>query len=130
MLVVDASSLYEVVARGRRGDEVRRRLERADALAAPELIDAEVLGIIRRDHLAGRLDGTAARVAVDELEEWPGERFRHRAFISRAWELRDTVRTWDAFYVALAEALDAPLLTLDGRLARAPGIRCTIEHLP
>ena len=89
-----------------------------------------MLGIIRRDHLLGRLDGTAAQLAVDELTAWPGERFGHRSLLGRAWELRATVRTWDALDVALAEALEAPLLTLDGRLARATGIRCRIEHLP
>ena len=129
MLVVDASGLYEIVSRGRRGEEVRRRLEREEALAAPELIDAEVLGIIRRDHLLGRLDRTAAQQAVEELAAWPGERFGHRSLLGRAWELRESVRTWDALYVALAEALDAPLLTLDGRLARARGPRCRIHHL-
>ncbi len=129
MLVVDASGLYEIVSRGRRGEEVRRRLEREEALAAPELIDAEVLGIIRRDHLLGRLDRTAAQQAVEELAAWPGERFGHRSLLGRAWELRESVRTWDALYVALAEALDAPLLTLDGRLARARGPRCRIDHL-
>ena len=130
MLVVDASCVYEIVSSGPRSERIRTRLERDDDLAAPHLIDGEVLGIIRRDHLRGRLDLTAATQAVRDLSAWPGERFGHRPLLDRAWQLRANVRTWDALYVALAEALDAPLLTLDGRLARAAGLRCRIEHLP
>ncbi|MFZ4374480.1 MAG: VapC toxin family PIN domain ribonuclease, partial [Mycobacterium sp.] len=55
------------------------------------------------------------------------ERFGHRWIMDRAWDLRDSVRGWDAFYVALAEAFDATLLTLDARLARAHGPACRIE---
>jgi predicted nucleic acid-binding protein len=62
-----------------------------------------------------------------DLWDWPGERFEHRPLLHRAWELRDNVREWDAFYVALAEALNGTLLTLDRRLSRAPGVRCPVE---
>ena len=86
-----------------------------------------MLGVIRRHHLAGALDPTAAAQAVDDLAEWPGERYGHRALLARAWELRATVRSWDALYVALAEALGATLVTTDGRLAGAPGPRCPID---
>ena len=127
MLIVDASCLYEVVADTARADEVRVRLLDDDEHAAPHVVDVEVLNVIRRDHHLGRLDRTAAEQAVADLREWPGERFGHRGLIDRAWELRDTVRGWDAFYVALAEALDAPLLTIDRRLAGAPGLRCHVE---
>lgn len=92
-------------------------------------IDTEVLAVIRQDHRLGRLDPTAAAQAVDDLRAWPGERFGHRTLLSRAWELRDNVRSWDALYVALAEGFDATLLTLDARLARATGIRCRIEEV-
>jgi len=127
MLVVDASCLYEVVADAARAEHVRDRLATDPDHAAPCVIDAEVLGIVRRDHMLGRLDPTAAHQAVEDLREWPGERFSHRPLLERAWELRDNVRTWDALYVALAEALDAPLLTLDARLARVVGLGCPIE---
>jgi predicted nucleic acid-binding protein len=69
----------------------------------------------------------AANQAVDDLRDWPGERFGHRGLLARAWELRDSVRGWDAFYVALAEALGGRLLTADARLARAPGLACGVE---
>jgi predicted nucleic acid-binding protein len=87
----------------------------------------EVASIIRRDHLVGRLDPTAAAQAIDDLRDWPGERFGQQPLLTRMWELRTTVRTWDAAYVALAEALGATLITLDGRLASAPGPQCRIE---
>lgn len=91
------------------------------------MIDVEVLGVIRAQHLQGRLDATAAGQATTDLRDWPGERFSHRWLIDRAWQLRDSVRGWDAFYVALAEAFDATLLTLDARLARAHGPACRID---
>ncbi len=126
MLVVDASCLAEVVLAGPDADRVRRQLAADPEQTAPHLIDAEVLGVVRRVHLRGQLDLTAARQAIDDLETWPAERVDHRALLSRAWELRDSLTAADALYVALAEALDAPLLTLDRRLARADGPRCTI----
>ncbi len=127
MLIVDASCLYEVVADGVLADGVRQRMLADDDLAAPHLLDAEVLGIIRRDLMLGRLDRTAANQAVEDLRDWPGERFSHRALLARAWDLRDRVRSWDALYVALAEALDGTLLTLDARLASVAGLECPIE---
>jgi predicted nucleic acid-binding protein len=127
MLVVDASCLYCVVADTADADIVRARLREDTDHAAPHIVDAEVLGVIRRQHLAGGIDATAASQAVEDLRDWPGERYGHRALLGRAWDLRDTVRSWDGMYVALAEALDAPLLTLDARLASSAGPRCRIE---
>jgi predicted nucleic acid-binding protein len=112
-----------------RSEPIRRRLAGDEEHAAPALIDAEVLGVIRRAHLAGQLDATAADQAVADLREWPGDRYRHQPLLERAWELRAGVRSWDALYVALAEALGAPLLTMDRRLASATGPRCPIEVL-
>lgn len=127
MLVVDASCLYEVVADGTFAESVRRRLAVDPDQAAPHIVDIEVLGVIRRDHQLGKLDATAAAQAVEDLRDWPGERFGHQPLLDRVWALRGTVRGWDATYVALAEALGATLLTLDARLAAAPGPRCHIE---
>ncbi len=127
MLVVDASCLYEVVADGVDAEPARARLAADEDQAAPDLVDAEVLALVRRDHLRGLLDATAARQAVEDLYAWPGRRYSHRPLLQRAWELRYSLRAWDALYVALAEALSATLLTLDARLARAPGLRCRVE---
>ncbi|MEZ5144836.1 MAG: type II toxin-antitoxin system VapC family toxin [Acidimicrobiales bacterium] len=127
MLVVDASCLYAVVADVVGAEQVRERLRADEDQAAPHVIDAEVLGVIRRDLQLGRLDVTAATLAVEDLRDWPGERFDHRLLLDRAWELRANVRTWDALYVALAEVLGATLVTFDRRLARADGPSCAIE---
>ena len=127
MLVVDASCLYEVVADGTLAEGVRRRLAADPDHAAPHVVDIEVVSVIRRDHRLGRLDDTASAQAVEDLRDWPGERFGHQPLLDRLWELRATVRGWDAAYVALAEALSAPLLTLDARLAAAAGPRCRID---
>jgi len=127
MLVIDASCLFEVVADTQGAEGIRRRLAADTDHAAPHLVDAEVLGVIRRQFLVGTLDHTAAAQAVDDLRAWPGERYGHRPLLTRAWDLRDTVRSWDALYIALAEALDATLLTTDTRLAAARGLECRIE---
>lgn len=127
MLVVDASCLYEALADTPDAEAVRRRLAADTDHAAPHVVDAEVLGVIRRHHLAGLLDGTAAAQAVEDLRDWPGERYGHRPLVERAWQLRATVRSWDALYVALAEALGATLLTTDRRLAAADGPACLID---
>jgi predicted nucleic acid-binding protein len=128
-LVVDASGLFEVLADTPAAEPIRRRLAADDDHAAPHLIDAEVLGVIRRRHLAGDLDETAAAQAVEDLRLWRGDRYGHAALLERAWELRGSVRSWDAFYVALAEALGATLVTMDARLGRSSGPRCQIEVL-
>ncbi len=127
VLIVDASSLYEVVADTARAGDVRVRLALDADHAAPSVIDVEVVSVIKRDHIAGRLDSTAAAQAVQDLRDWPGERFAHRPLLDRVWELRHSVRAWDAFYIALAEVMQATLITSDSRLARAPGPRCAIE---
>ena len=121
MLILDASALYEVVTASDRGLKIDRRLRVDSDYAAPHIIDVEVFGVIRRDFGLGRLDRTAAYLALDRLRTWPVERYGHRAHLERAWQLRDYVRGWDAMYVALAEALRGTLLTTDARLARAAG---------
>ena len=127
MLVVDASCLYEVVADTERADDVRARLLQDTDHAAPSVIDVEVVSVIRRDRLLGRLDVTAATQAVEDLRDWPGERFGHQPLLGRVWELRGSLRTWDAFYVALAEVMQTTLVTSDSRLARAQGPRCVVD---
>jgi predicted nucleic acid-binding protein len=129
MLVVDASCLCGVLIGAPGAEAIRDRLADDPDQAAPHVADVEVFGVVRREHLGGRLDRTEAAQAIEDLEVWPGERFGHRPMLARAWELRDTVRGWDAMYVALAEALDAVLLTTDRRLAAAPGPTCRIEAI-
>lgn len=127
MLVVEASCLCEVLIGGKGAKGIGARLTADRDHAAPHIVDVEVFGVVRREHLRGRLDRTEATQAVEDLEAWPGERFGHRLLLARAWQLRDNVRGWDAMYVALAEALDAILVTTDRRLAAARGPTCRIE---
>jgi predicted nucleic acid-binding protein len=129
MLIVDASCLYEVVADGAMAARTRARLALDSDQVAPHIVDAEVLGVIRRDLRLGRLDRTAALQAVEDLRDWPADRYGHRLLLERAWELQDRVRIWDGLYVALAEALGGTLLTLDRRLARVSGLGCPVELL-
>jgi len=127
VIVVDASCLYEVLVDAARAETVRARLAIEPDQVAPHVIDVEVFGLIRRDAMRGVLDEITAELVVEDLRAWPADRFSHRGLLERAWELRDTVRGWDAMYVALAEIVRAPLVTLDARLASAPGPRCQIE---
>lgn len=127
MLVVDASVLAPVlVDDGRDGDIARERLA-GEQLSAPELIDLEVLSMLRSQLAAGAIDARRAGLAVLDLEELPLHRASHRPLLSRCWELRENLTPYDAAYVALAEALDVVLVTADGRLAGAPGVTCTVE---
>lgn len=129
MLVVDASVLAVALADdGPDGDVARTRL-RSETLAAPELVDLEVTSVLRRQNRAGLLDARRAQLAMGDLAALPMRRAPHVPLLSRCWELRHNLTAYDAAYVALAEALDATLLTGDRRLARAAGPTCNIEVL-
>ncbi len=129
MLVIDASVLATALGDdGSDGDAARSRL-RDEEVAAPELIDLEVLSVLRRQLSVGALDARRARLALDDLFDMPMQRASHRPLLGRCWELRENLTPYDAAYVALAEALGAPLLTADTHLANAPGVACTIELL-
>ncbi|MFZ0530480.1 MAG: type II toxin-antitoxin system VapC family toxin [Propionicimonas sp.] len=127
MLVIDASVLaVALLDDGPDGDQIRLRL-RGERLAAPALIDLEVESVWRGLARGGNLDARRVGLALDDLRDLPIERVAHTAFLARCWELRDNLTIYDAACVALAEALQAPLLTGDRRLAKAPGPRCAIE---
>lgn len=96
---------------------------------APHLVDAETGHALRRVVRAAELSAHAGRAALVDLAELPITRVPHRGLLSRAWELRANVTFYDGLYVALAERLRLPLVTLDTRLASAPGIRARIESL-
>ena len=91
----------------------------AESLHAPHLLDLEVAQAFRRAVAAGSLDPDRARQALDDLLLLDVERYPHDRLLPRIWDLRDNLTAYDAAYVALAEALDCPLLTCDRRLARA-----------
>lgn len=127
MRVIDASVLLPALAHdGEQGAVARARI-REERLAAPELLDLEVGHALRRHVQAGTVTTERAGRALGALVQMPIWRVPHRDVVGRAWELRDNLSIYDASYVALAELLRAPLLTADGRLARAPGVRCHVE---
>ncbi len=125
--VVDASVAVEFLLRTRLGIRVEPLLLR-DRLFAPELLDAEVLAVLRREVLHGRLDKDRAAQAVDDLSIWDIERVSHAPLLREAWRLRNNVSAYDALYVAAAKVHQAAVLTADGPLARAIGIGVTVQN--
>ncbi len=102
----------------------------SDALAAPHLMPVEVANILRRSTTAGEVSTDVASLAHAELLARRIELFPYAPLASRVWELRSNVTSYDAWYVALAEALQAPMVTLDRRLTRASGPRCEFAVPP
>lgn len=129
MPVVDASVIFEVLAAGdRKQAAVDRVLGEERALWAPELLDAEVGSALRRAVRQERINPDRAAEALEELRKLPIHRISHERLARFAWLLRDNVSFYDGLYVALAQLLDRPLLTFDGRLARA-GVDVELEVL-
>lgn len=127
MLVVDASVLAPVVADGgSQGRRFRERL-RHESVAGPDLLRIEVVSVLRRHTGRGRLSAQQADAAIDDLLAFPITVYPTAVLLRRTWELRPNVAAYDGCYVALAEALDVPLVTADRRLADAPGLRCEVE---
>jgi predicted nucleic acid-binding protein len=129
VLVVDASVLVHALADdGAGGAQARASLAGQD-MAAPEVVDLEVLAVLRRHVRARLVEPRHGELALAELRALPLQRAAHLPLLPRIWELRDNVSAYDAAYVALAETLDVELLTADARLAAAPGLRCQVTVL-
>jgi predicted nucleic acid-binding protein len=122
--VVDASLLIAATTDAGAEGEWAEEVVRAGSLVAPHLALAEATNILRRLELAGRLGRLEAGAAARDLLLLDLELVPFDPFAERVWELRRTVTRYDAWYVAVAEAFDLPLATLDRRLARASGLRC------
>jgi predicted nucleic acid-binding protein len=128
VIVVDASALIETLLRtGAASTLERRLLSSGETLHAPHLIDVEVAQVVRRYAANGDIDGERGGAALADLSDFPLRRYPHDFLLSRVWDLRNNLTAYDAVYVALAETLDAPLLTRDRRLAAAAGHRARIE---
>ena len=128
MIVVDASAMIEVLLRTPAAAAVDARLfEPGETLHAPHLLDVEVAQVFRRYVANGDIDADRGREALDDLADLRLRRYPHDVLLPRIWELRHNLTAYDAAYVALAEALDAPLLTRDRRLAAAAGVRARVE---
>jgi predicted nucleic acid-binding protein len=126
--VIDASAAAEYLPRTPLG------LKRADLIEgafirAPELLDVEVLSVLRRAVLRQQLEEQRAWLALEDLLAWPIDRLAHTALIREAWQHRHNVSAYDAFYVAAARVYDASLLTADGPLARAPVLGIVVQNI-
>jgi predicted nucleic acid-binding protein len=122
--VIDASVVVSVLADAEHAPWAEAQLSNDGAdrsLWVPHLIDAEVGQALRREVAFGRLGEDRADAALLDLMRMPLRRIGHIGLIHRAWELRHNFSFYDGLYVALAEGLDVPLVTLDRRLARAVG---------
>ena len=131
MIVLDASAAVELVLQTPRAERIAARaLHPAERLHAPHVIDVEVVQVMRRLVQAKEITVGRADVALSDFEGLTIERHAHRPLIRRVWGLRASLSAFDATYVALAEALAAPMLTCDEKLARAHGHKAKIEVVP
>jgi predicted nucleic acid-binding protein len=122
VIVVDASAaLASLLAAGS-----ARQIVTVEQLHAPHLIDSEVASGLRRTVATRRISSGAGWSALDTWRRLGMTRYPAFSLLDRIWELRDNISAYDACYVALAERLGCALLTADGRLARAPGVRCPV----
>ena len=128
MIVLDASVVLEVLLRMPAGVALEERLfGPQETLHAPHLLDVEVAQVLRRYALAGEVDAGRCRAALEDLADFALTRYPHDFLMRRVWDLRGNLSAYDAVYVALAEVLDAVLLTRDRRLANAPGQSARVE---
>jgi predicted nucleic acid-binding protein len=128
VIVVDASAATELVLQTALGARVERRLYQDDGhLHAPHLLDVEVLSALRRLVRMGEVTAGRAKEAIEDLGLLRIVRHGHRDLAMRAWELRENFTAYDAMYLALAESLDATVVTCDGPLGGAPGHSARID---
>jgi predicted nucleic acid-binding protein len=126
VIVLDTSAAIDYLLGHSSFGFVAEHVERAELALAPYLLDAEVIGVLRRDVAVGEIDEARAIVALAHLSALRIARFPHLWLMPRVWELRETMTTSDAFFVALAEEAGVPLVTTDARLARTHGHRAKI----
>lgn len=128
MIVVDASAIIEWLLRGPAAEAIGARFAGGDAsLHAPHLLDVEAAQVIRRYWLRGDISEARAVEALADLADLPIRRYGHEPLMERIWALRQNVTAYDAAYLALGEALGAPVLTRDTKLAGAMGHDARVE---
>lgn len=128
MIVVDASVVANaLIDPGSAGVLARSVLRAESDIAAPDLMDVETVSALRGHWLASRITDRHFRTAIDDLVLLPIVRHPARRFLDRSYELRANITSYDALYVALAEALGCALVTGDVRLATAPGPACEVR---
>lgn len=129
-IVADASAVLEVLLRTSRADPVGRRILADDAVMyVPHLIDVEVAQVLRRYVMTGQVEAPRATQALTDFMDMRVERYAMEPLLPRIWALRDNLTAYDAAYIALAEALEVPLITCDARLGSSAGHHAVIEVL-
>lgn len=123
MIVIDASVLVDAFI----GDVAAANRISGEELHAPHLIDLEVASALRRLESSGVIAELDAARFLSALRIANLHRHSHRELLGSIWGLRNNLSSYDAAYVALATALDAPLVTTDAKLAAAPGLTCAVE---
>jgi predicted nucleic acid-binding protein len=128
LIVVDASAILEVLLRTPAAEAIEERIFAPETtIHAPHLIDLEIAQVLRRYVRSSQLKPERGSQALQDLQAFPLNRYPHEPFLARIWELRHNVTAYDAAYLALAEALPAPLVTRDTRLLAIDGISTVIE---
>ncbi|HEY4996414.1 MAG TPA: type II toxin-antitoxin system VapC family toxin [Solirubrobacteraceae bacterium] len=127
MLVVDTSAVLEALAARDPAPGLIERLAEDGDLHGPHLIDTELLHALRRMSINRQISDERAEDARSDFAELALRRYRHQPLSDRVWELRHNITAYDATFIALAEALSAPLITCDARLAATPGHDAEIE---
>ena len=132
MIVADASVVVELLLNrdAPAGVEIGMRFDRDEVVCAPHLLDAEVGQALRRLALQGQMSAPRASASLNHLVRLPIQRYAHGWLLPRAFELRSNVTIYDGLYLALAEALDVPLLSCDTKLRDVPGCLASVEILP
>jgi predicted nucleic acid-binding protein len=117
MIVMDASVVVELITNGALADSLRADLAaRDDSFIVPHLLDVEVISAIRRLVSGQRIDSSRTEHILAELAAFPAQRCAHTPLLERIWELRHNFTSYDATYIALAEATDSDLYTSDEKL--------------
>jgi len=128
VIILDASAAIEWLLRTQTGIKIDKSIFSPQVpLHAPHLLDVEVAQVLRRYVRDKTITPQRGQEALEDLGDLPLNRYPHDFLIPRVWELRATLTAYDAIYVALAELLDAPLLTCDGRIASAPGHHAKVD---
>jgi predicted nucleic acid-binding protein len=127
MIVIDASAAIEFLVNGPKCAAVTEQIRAAQQLAAPHLLDAEVGQVLRRLTAAKLISKQCAIDVLEDLANLPLVRYPHVPLLQRAFELRHNVTFYDALYLALAEAINVPMLTCDQALANISKCTATVS---